>query len=281
MRRDTNSHRAQRMFRDEIRITASLCHPNIVDVRDCNTVDESAYLVMEYVHGKDLRKLLARAAKHQLPIPFDVIVAIVAAACAGLHHAHEQLGIDGVSLGIVHRDVSPTNILVGFDGRVKVIDFGVAKASFTREEPTLVKGKTSYMAPEQCLGKPVDRRADIFAMGIVLYELVTSSKLFKGADDVATMRAITFGHVPFPVLRRPDVSPQLETAIMRALAQRPEDRFQTAAEMRSALLACVPILPTEAIVSKYMLEHFDPQAMPRKVEDEVSIVVEDSTDVLD
>lgn len=226
-----------RMFLDEARLAASLHHHNIVQVHDIGQDDGEYFFAMEYVHGTDLRKLLAHVSELDEQIPFEHCVTIAIHAAAALHYAHEHRSADRRPLGIVHRDVSPANILVGYDGHVKVIDFGIAKL----EQPSadgetgLMKGKVAYMSPEQCRGGEVDRRTDIFCLGIVLYELVTVRRLFKGASDALTMSAITSGAIPRPSELRPELPPELEKIVLKALATDRADRYQTADELRSAL----------------------------------------------
>jgi serine/threonine-protein kinase len=161
----------------------------------------------------------------------------LSAAAAGLHHAHERKGNDKKPLNIVHRDVSPSNILIGYDGSVKVVDFGIAKAAMRQVETHSgsLKGKVGYMSPEQCKGDDVDRRSDIYALGVLLYELSTTSRLFKGENDYLLMDAIVNGKVPLPRVRRPDLPNELSSIIMKALSVDPSRRFQTADEFRVAL----------------------------------------------
>ncbi len=225
------------MFLDEARLAASLHHTNIAQVHDIGQDDGEYFFAMEYVHGEDLRKLLMHLAEREQKVPFEHIITIVASAAAALHHAHEHRSADRKLLGIVHRDVSPANILVGYDGNVKVVDFGIAKATqrTTETQSGVMKGKVAYMSPEQCVGQPVDRRSDIFCLGIVLYELVTVRRLFKGENDFLTMSSITHGVIPKPSELRVDLAPELEAIILKALAAKPEDRYQTADEMRQAL----------------------------------------------
>jgi serine/threonine protein kinase len=228
-----------KMFVDEARLAASLHHQNIVQVHDIGEADGEYFFAMEYIHGEDLRRILTVANGEQTQLPLQHIVMIIAQAAAGLHHAHEQLGPDRTPLQIVHRDVSPANILVGYDGSVKVVDFGIAKAALRTQETRsgTLKGKVSYMSPEQCVGAEVDRRSDVFALGIVLYELVTVRRLFKGQNDFLTMAAIVQANIPPPSTHRPDLPTALEAIILKALSPRPENRFASCDEMRRALEA--------------------------------------------
>lgn len=223
-------------FLSEARIGASLNHQNIVQVFDIDQVDGLPYFAMEYVHGEDVRRLLTRVVQTGAQVPLDIVVAIGAAAAAGLHHAHEHLGADRKPLHLVHRDVGPSNILIGYDGSVKLVDFGLAKpALFSQKTRAGALGKAPYMSPELCLGKPVDRRSDIFALGTVLYELVTARRLFKGDNDYDTMRMIVEGEVPPPSTLRPGLPPQIDAIIMRCLAKDPAARYQTAYDLRHDL----------------------------------------------
>ena len=226
-----------KMFLDEARLAASLHHTNIVQVHDIGQEQGEYFFAMEYVHGEDLRRMLTQVSRKHETIPLEHVITIIMSAAAALHYAHEHRGPDRKPLGIVHRDVSPANVLVAYDGNVKVVDFGIAKAALRSAETRsgTLKGKISYMAPEQCMGNAVDRRSDVFALGIVLYELVLVRRLFKGSSDFLTMGAIVAGNIPKPSLHRPDLPPALEAIMMKALALSPEDRYQTADEMRVAL----------------------------------------------
>jgi serine/threonine protein kinase len=225
------------MFLDEARLAASLHHANIVQVNDIGQEDGDYFFAMEYVHGEDARHILKRSAEIERSVPLEHVLAIVIGAAAGLHHAHEQIRPDGNSLGIVHRDVSPANILIGYDGGVKVVDFGIAKAAHQHEETQsgLLKGKVAYMSPEQCNNERVDRRSDVFALGIVLHELVTVRPLFMRENDFLTMSAIVHDRVPPPSQIKPGVPAELDAIVVKALARNPADRYQTADEMRRAL----------------------------------------------
>ena len=226
-----------RMFLDEARLAASLHHHNIVQVYDVGEADGTYFFAMEYVHGEDLRTVIYKVRDRGEQVPLELVCAIVIAAAAGLHHAHEQLGPNLKPLGLVHRDVSPGNILIGFDGSVKLVDFGLAKAALRSVQTRTgsLKGKAGYMSPEQCRGLVLDRRSDVFALGIVLYELATARRLFKSDNDFLTMSAIVQGDVPPPSTHRPGLSRAIDDITMRALAKDPAARFQTADELRGAL----------------------------------------------
>jgi serine/threonine protein kinase len=225
------------MFLDEARLAASLHHHNIVQVNDIGIDEGEYFFAMEYIHGEDARTLLMNASKQGELLPLEHVITIVCAAAAGLHHAHEQCGPDRTPLNIVHRDVSPANILIGFDGGVKVADFGIALAAHRKEQTQsgVLKGKVAYMSPEQCNCERVDRRSDVFSLGIVLYELATVHPCFAGDNDFMTMSAIVSGSVRPPSRLNASITPALEAIILKALASAPADRYQTADEMRLAL----------------------------------------------
>jgi hypothetical protein len=192
---------------------------------------------MEYVHGEDVSKLLAKVRERGEMVPLEHVVAIITATAAGLHHAHEQRGPVGEPLGLVHLDVCPQNILLGYDGSVKLVDFGMAKAArrSTKTAAGALKGKASYMSPEQCCAHAIDRRTDTFALGIVLYELATAQRLFKGANEFLTMAAIVEGTIPPPSTVRAGLPKALDDIVLRALARAPEARYQTVEDLREAL----------------------------------------------
>jgi len=221
-----------RMFLDEARLAAQLQHPNIAQVYDIGKLGDSYFFTMEYVHGETVRTLLHRAQSLGRALPIPCVLTIVAGAAAGLHHAHVRVGIDGRALGIVHRDVSPSNLMVSYEGSVKLVDFGVAKAADRAQETKTgtVKGKISYLSPEQCRGAPIDRRSDLFSLGIVLWEMLTTERLFKRDSDFNAMAAIVSETVPPPSSRRPEIPPELDALSLRLLAKDPAERFQTAEE---------------------------------------------------
>jgi serine/threonine protein kinase len=263
------------MFLDEARLAACLHHNNIVQVHDIGEEGGEYFFTMEYVHGEDLRRVLTHLAANQRKMPFEHVITIVMSVASALHYAHELHGTDRKPLHIVHRDVSPANILVAYDGNVKVVDFGIAKAARSAQTRSgTLKGKVAYMAPEQCNGQQVDRRSDVFALGIVLYELVTVRRLFKGDTDFLTMSQIVNGKVPKPSLHRPDLPKKLEEIILKALAPDPAKRFQTADELRQALeqFAAKANLRTSTTgLADYMLEQFGRRAEPWLVDDDYTV----------
>jgi serine/threonine protein kinase len=221
------------MFLSEARLLANMQHPNIVHVYD---VGESGgfYFAMEYLEGQDLRRVLR---KLQGQLPLEQTLFIVASALAGLHYMHERRGADGELLGIVHRDVSPANIFITYDGTLKILDLGVAKIESTyRTRAGVLKGKVRYMAPEQVGGKKIDRRTDVFAAGIVLWELTVGRRLFDGTD-VEVILQIASQPTPPPSVFCPDYPPELERIVMKALDRDPSTRYQTAREMQQDLEA--------------------------------------------
>lgn len=235
-------HRAQdihavQMFVDEARLAAQLHHANIAQVLDIGKLGDSFFFTMEYVHGETVAGLVQHARRCARAIPISCVLAIVVGAASGLHHAHERIGRDGTPLAIVHRDVSPSNLLVSYEGIVKLVDFGVAKAIRQTSETRsgVVKGKIGYLSPEQCRGGEIDRRSDLFSLGIVMWELLTGERLFKRTTDYEHMEAIVTGDIAAPSTIRPEVSPSLDAIVMRLLAKAPEDRHQTADELVEAI----------------------------------------------
>ena len=228
------------MFLDEARLTSSLFHDNLVRVHDFGKAEGVHYIAMEYVDGLSLSLVLRRQPGRKLPLVLACW--LVAETCAGLDYAHQRKGFDGRSLGIVHRDVSPDNILISQGGEVKLADFGIAKAKIqlTRTRPGQLKGKFSYMSPEQGMRLKVDCRSDIFAAGLVLYEITTGSRVFPAGNEVETLRALYERRYTPPEQKVPDYPPQLAAVVNRALDWDPEQRFQQASDLREALLELLP-----------------------------------------
>ncbi len=221
-----------KMFIDEARLASRLSHPNVAMTLDLGRSGASHFIAMEYVAGESLVALLKRARP-----PYTSCARIVSDAAAGLHAAHELRGADGQLLNVVHRDVSPQNILLSYEGAVKVVDFGVARARGSLHSTSgELKGKFAYMAPEQILApETVDRRADIFALGVVLHECSTYRRLFRGETDTEKVGKVIKCEVPPPSTLIPDYPRALEAIVMRALAREPSERYQTAAELHEEL----------------------------------------------
>ena len=230
-----------KMFRSEIKVTMSLNHPNIVQVYDFGEEQSQPYIAMEFVDGKSLRQFLARNSENKLGFPVEIACYIISQVAGGLFYAHNfKEKLSGESLNIVHRDISPQNILISYDGNVKIIDFGIAKAATTTSEMTragVIKGKPSYLSPEQINGDELDGRCDIFGLGIVLWELLTGRKLFSGENDLAVLKLIEScnTHVKPPSTLNPDIPKELDYIVLKALAKQPEKRYQTGEELQRAL----------------------------------------------
>jgi len=238
------------MFVEEARVAARLRHPNIAHIYDFGKVEDSPFIAMEFVEGVDGAKLLDEASRSAIPV--EHAARIAADVCAGLHHAHALKGPDGRPLGLVHRDVSPQNVLIGFDGQVKLVDFGIAKAAarVQRTRPGVVRGKFAYMSPEQCQGRELDGRSDVFNLGIVLWEWLAGTTAFHRDDPVEAGRDITQGRLPALREKRPDVPPALEAIVRRALEVDRDRRYATASAMQLELEAFLrdARMPSNAIL---------------------------------
>src|SRR5258708_28221121 len=220
--------RVVKMFIDEGRIAQALDHPNIVKVLDVGHESGTYFIAMEYIPGRDLLAICRRGVEVGNFLPRHLAVAILAQAARGLVYAHEKAGDDGEPLRVVHCDLSPGNIVVAWGGTVKLVDFGIARATIMlRESDHSVAGKYNYMAPEQIRGEPVDARADLFALGIILYELTVGKRLFRGRPEQVIRLVLEDPIVP-PTALRPDYPPGLEKIVMRALARDPAERHPSA-----------------------------------------------------
>jgi len=257
-----------RMFVDEARLAARISHPNVAQVLELGCVDQSYFIAMEYVDGESLGAILRRT---RVPIP--VGARLVSQAAQGLHAAHELRSIEGNLLQVVHRDVSPSNLMITYDGGMKVVDFGVAKARSNTHTTGVqtIKGKFAYISPEQMRSDgegPIDRRADIFALGIVLYEVSTWRRLFQAENDQTTADLVLSKPIPTPSSLTPDYPPRLEAIVMRALERKRADRYQSAHELHLDLEAFLaesgaPVLPST--VGQLMQETF-PDTIAEKAE---------------
>lgn len=223
------------MFYREARLGAQFGHPNLIHVIDAELIQGRHTMAMEFVPGATVDEVSARADGALLPVGWSVFIANEVAL--GLHDAHELRDLDGTPVDIVHRDISPENVLVGYDGSVKLFDFGVAVAAKSGENEGGLAGKTAYMSPEQCRGRAVDRRSDVFALGVVLHELLTGKRLFKRDNPVQSIRAITEEDPPAPSSINPAVPPDLDEVVLKALARDPAQRYPTARAFHDALAA--------------------------------------------
>lgn len=227
------------MLLHEARVAATLSHPNIVQVFDVGSVDGTYFIAMEHVHGEDLRSIVRQMKKKdEIEFPLEHALAILIGMCAGLAYAHEKRDLDGTPLNIVHRDISPQNVVVAFTGDVKIVDFGIAKSNVERPGQTKsgrLKGKIPYMSPEQARGDAIDWRSDVFATGVMLFELTTGKRLFKAASDFETLKLICERDYPTPSQVRDGYPAELEAIVMRALERKREDRWQSAREMQAAI----------------------------------------------
>jgi len=222
------------MFADEAKLAAQLSHPNIVHIFDLGKIESGGYFIaMEYVEGHDLRSILHLARENGIPMPISLAVSIAAKVASALDYAHRRRGDDGTDLRIVHRDVSPANILVSNDGDVKLCDFGIAKASskVSRTESGALKGKLPYMSPEQAWGMPLDHRSDVYSLGSVLFEMLAGRKLFTGDSEVAVLEKVRAGEAMAPSKVNPDVPPALDTLVLKALSREPSGRYASASDM--------------------------------------------------
>ena len=252
------------MMLDEARLVRRIAHANVVPTLDVVHQDGELWLIMEYVAGESLSALLKRLRAEARPAPVPVLVDIVVGALRGLHAAHVATSESGQPLGIVHRDVSPQNIIVGVDGAARVLDFGIAKAAGRMQHTRTgsIKGKVRYMAPEQVRGQPT-HLTDVYAASIVLWEALTGRRLFSGENDVEIMYRVVEGRVESPVRWRPGLSPALEAAVMCGLRKAPSERFPTAAAMADALRAASPPVPREA-VARWLAETAGPELSRRE-----------------
>ena len=223
-----------KMFLNEAKLAAQLNHPNIVQIYDLGRIGESYFIAMEYVFGRDMRRIIPKADSLGIPFPMVYALKIASSVCEGLYYAHQKTDTYGVALNIVHRDVTPENIFVSFDGTVKVLDFGIAKAANQIEQTRAgeIKGKISYMSRMACMGKHLDNRSDLFSLGTVLYEWLTGFKLFTGDSEVAILKSITEGKIYAPSYFKADIPEGVEAILMKALEKDRERRYQTAWDMQ-------------------------------------------------
>lgn len=227
------------MFLDEARLTMQLSHANIVQIYDIGKADGTYFISMEMVDGWNLRRVMQRALDQNRVFPIAISGFIAMEVAKALAYAHEKNGPDGQSLGIVHRDVSPPNVLLSKEGEVKLTDFGLARAASNAQvsDHGVIKGKYAYLCPEAVEGKVVDPRADVYSIGIIVWELLCGRRLFAGKTDPETVELVRKGEVPKPSTVRPEIEPELDRIVLRALAKNPKRRYQSAREMEQDLAA--------------------------------------------
>ena len=248
----------RKMFLDEAMLAARLSHHNVVQTYESGELDGAPYIAMEYLEGQPLSKLLQSAAD----IAPRMAAHIISEAAAGLHYAHQLQDYDGTPLAIVHRDLSPPNIFITYDGVVKVVDFGIAKTALadrTKTEIGTFKGKISYMAPEQAMHEEIDQRADIFSLGTVLWEMLAGKRLFREVSPALTLKRLLHDDIPRLSSARPDVDPELDDIVARALRRNPNDRYDSALQMRHDLQAYIrrgPAVNCDAELTTLMSEKF-------------------------
>ncbi|MEM6456459.1 MAG: protein kinase, partial [Acidobacteriota bacterium] len=249
------------MFIDEAKLAAQLSHGNIIQIHDLGKVDDEHYIAMEFVDGKDLRSILQTARKREMPMPIGLAMLIAAQLASALDYAHRKRGFDGQELGLVHRDISPQNVLISHEGDVKLCDFGivkaVAKASTT--QMGALKGKLQYMSPEQAWGQSVDGRSDIFSLGAVFFEMLTGRKLFTGDSEISVLDAVRECRIQPPRGLNPTVPEAVERVVLRALTRERDDRYATAGAMETDLQKALQALdetPNALLLANYMRQLF-------------------------
>lgn len=266
------------MFLNEARLAAQLNHPNIVQIYDLEKIDDTYFIAMEYIFGRDTSEIAYKAKANNIQFPLEYATRIILQVCEGLYHAHSRCDAKGRPLNIVHRDISPQNILVSFDGNVKILDFGIAKAANQLEQTQhgVLKGKVYYMSPEQILGDPIDARSDIFSVGSVFYELITGFRLFSGENDLAILRSITEGKIQPPSYFNRSIPPDLEAIIMTTLQTDPNNRYPNAWELQqdlNLLLKRFAFTPTNIHLANFLRQLFadelskEERYLQRKIEE--------------
>ena len=262
------------MFQDEAKISVQLTHANICQIYELNRIGPSLFIAMEYVPGKDLRSIFERARKKGEPPPVPLVCYVIGKLCEGLDYAHRKKDQNGRDLNVVHRDVSPQNVLISFEGEVKVIDFGIAKAAgkVTKTQAGILKGKFGYMSPEQIRGLPLDRRSDVFSIGVCLYELLTGERLFVGESDFHVLEKVRKAEVLPPSTYNRKIPEPLERIVLRSLAKDPQDRFQYASELADELQRF--LITSDSIFSRKDLMQYMKSTFAEEVERERARVAE-------
>lgn len=250
-----------RMFLNEAKLAAQLNHPNVVQIYDLGRVNDSYFIAMEYISGRDMSRIIPKAEKAGIPFPMIYALRIASNVCEGLYYAHTKADAYGNPLNVVHRDITPENILVSFNGTVKIVDFGIAKANTQLEQTRAgeIKGKLSYMSPEQCMGHVLDARSDIFSFGSVIYEWITGYKLFTGENEMAILKSIIDGKIYPPSYFKEDVPEAVERILMKSLDKDKSKRYQSAWEMQfdiDTYLASSEFTPSNIHLSNFLKQIF-------------------------
>ncbi len=219
-------------FLNEAKLAAQLNHPNVVQIYDLGKVRDTYFIAMEYLFGRDMRRVIPKAEASGVPLPLVYALKIASSVCEGLFHAHQKNDLYGNPLGIVHRGIAPESLFLAFDGTVKILDFGISEAAHQAEETREVEGRHGYQSPEQCLGKPLDHRSDLFSLGAVLYEWVTGLQPFTGESKAAVLESIVEGRTGVPSSSKAEIPEAVERLLMKALEKDRELRYQSAHEMQ-------------------------------------------------
>jgi len=255
------------MFIDEAKLAAQLNHNNIIHIYDLGKLEDDYYIAMEFVDGKDLRSILNAARERDRPVPMGLALLVASRLAAALDHAHRQKDFEGHDLHLVHRDVSPQNVLISYDGDIKLCDFGIVKAvsKVSKTQMGALKGKIQYMSPEQAWGRPVDARSDLFSLGALLFEMLTGRKLFAGETEVAVLDAVREGRIQAPRDLDPRIPLEVNALVLHALAKEPGERFSSAGDLQhdlDAILASLKPVPTQLELSRYLRELFGAKDRP-------------------
>jgi serine/threonine protein kinase len=249
------------MFIDEAKMVAGLSHPNIAQIFDLGKIEDSFFIAMEYVDGKDLRTMLTRVREKGIVPDVDLAALIASKVGSALEYAHRQSDADGRELRIVHRDVSPQNILISREGEVKLVDFGIAKAAIKAHhtDSGSLRGKLMYMSPEQAWGRSIDKRSDIFSLGVVLFEMLTGRGLFIGDSEMSILERVRQAEVLPPSSLNPAVPIELEAVATRALRKEPAERYQDASEMLGHLDTYLRRRPAVGSpdLARFLKSHFE------------------------
>ncbi|MDP3113010.1 MAG: serine/threonine-protein kinase [Thermodesulfovibrionales bacterium] len=278
------------MFIAEAKLVARLSHKNITQVYDFGKIGQNYFIAMEYISGKDLRGILKRCKEKNDKFPVFLAVFIAKEIASGLSYAHRQKDSSGKNLNIIHRDVSPQNILISYEGEVRVVDFGIAKAGSQSKTTTgVLKGKLSYMSPEQAWGKTIDHRSDIFALGIVLYEMLTGERLFKGDSEINTLEKVRAAQIdPLPSSINADLPAELETKLVRALAREVTERYQNASDLEAdlgnilfELLRTDPALSLKQFMHSLFKAEIEAEHKSESEEETISVQIEQEPAVAD